>query len=81
LKNLELNELICSNYEEYEYKAIKIANSETELKRIKEKLNHKLTLNYKVFDIKNYVKNLEKAYLKVYETNSNNLGLEDIFIN
>lgn len=81
LKNLELNELICSNYEEYEYKAIKIANSETELKRIKEKLNHKLTLNYKVFDIKNYVKNLEKAYLKVYETNSNNLRLEDIFIN
>ena len=76
-----MNELICSNYEEYEYKAIKIANCAIELKKIKEKLNHKLTLNYKIFDIKNYVKNLEKAYLKVYEINSNNLRLGDIFIN
>ena len=81
LKNLELNELICSNYEEYEYKAIKIANSSIELKKIKEKLKQKLTLNYKIFDIKNYVKNLEKAYLKVYERNSKNLKPEDIFIN
>ena len=81
LKNLDLNELICSNYEEYEYKAIKIANSAMELKKIKEKLNQNLTLNYKIFDIKNYVKNLEKAYLKVYEINSKNLRPEDIFIN
>jgi len=81
LKNLELNELICSNYEEYEYKAIKIANSPIELKKIKEKLKQKLTLNYKIFDIKNYAKNLEKAYLKVYEINSKNLRPEDIFIN
>jgi protein O-GlcNAc transferase len=81
LRNLELNELICSNYEEYEYKAIKIANSPVELKKIKEKLNKKLTLNYKIFDIKNYVKNLEKAYLKVYEINSKKLRPEDIFIN
>ena len=81
LKNLELNELICSNYEEYEYKAIKIANSPIELKKIKEKLKQKLTLNYKIFDIKNYAKNLEKAYLKVYEINSKNLKPEDIFIN
>jgi protein O-GlcNAc transferase len=81
LKNLELNELICSNYEEYEYKAIKIANSAIELKKIKEKLNQKLTANYKIFDMKNYVKNLEKAYLKVYEINSKNLKPEDIFIN
>jgi predicted O-linked N-acetylglucosamine transferase (SPINDLY family) len=81
LKNLELSELICSSYEEYEYKAIKVANSAVELKRIKEKLNKKLTLNYKIFDIKNYVKNLEKAYLKVFEINSNNLKPEDIFIN
>jgi len=80
LKNLELDELVCSNYEEYEYKAIKIANSSIELKKIKEKLNHKLILNYKIFDIKNYVKNLEKAYLKVYEINSNNLKPGDIFI-
>jgi predicted O-linked N-acetylglucosamine transferase (SPINDLY family) len=81
LKNLELNELICSNYEEYEYKAIKIANSSIELKKIKEKLKQKLNSNYKIFDIKNYVKNLEKAYLKVFEINSNNLKPEDIFIN
>ena len=30
---------------------------------------------------KNDVKNLEKAYLKVYEINSKNLKPEDIFIN
>jgi len=81
LKNLELNELVCSNYEEYEYKAIKIANSPIELKKIKEKLNKNLTLNYKIFDIRNYVKNLEKAYLKVYEINSKKLKPKDIFIN
>jgi protein O-GlcNAc transferase len=81
LRNLELNELVCSNYEEYEYKAIKIANSPIELKKIKEKLSQKLTLHYKIFDIKNYVKNLEKAYLKVYEINSKKLRPEDIFIN
>ena len=81
LRNLELNELVCSNYEEYEYKAIKIANSPIELKKIKEKLNQKLTLHYKIFDIKNYIKNLEKAYLKVYEINSKKLRPEDIFIN
>ena len=81
LRNLELNELVCSNYEEYEYKAIKIANSPIELKKIKEKLNQKLTLHYKIFDIKNYVKNLEKAYLKVYEINSKKLRPEDLFIN
>lgn len=80
LKNLGLNELICSNYQEYECKAIKLASSPTELKKIKMKLNQKLNLNFGIFDIKNYVKNLEKAYLKIYEIKSNNLKPKNIFI-
>ena len=34
LKNLELSELICSSYEEYEYKAIKVANTAEEAKAV-----------------------------------------------
>ena len=81
LKNLGLNELICSNQLEYIEKAINLANSPTELKKIKEKLRKSLALNYKIFDMKNYVKNLEEAYLKIYEISSNNLKTTDISIN
>jgi predicted O-linked N-acetylglucosamine transferase (SPINDLY family) len=81
LKNLGLNELICSNQQEYMEKAINFANSPTELKIVKEKLRKSLALNYKIFDMKNYVKNLEEAYLKIYEINSNNLKPADILIN
>ena len=80
LKNLKLSELICSNYNEYENKAIKIANSSMELKKIRTKLNQKLALNYKIFDMKNYVKNLEKAYIQIYEMKCNNLKPTNIFI-
>ena len=55
LKNLNLEELICSNYEEYEYKAIKIGKSSIELKNIKEKLKNKLASNYVIFDIKYFI--------------------------
>jgi predicted O-linked N-acetylglucosamine transferase (SPINDLY family) len=81
LKNLGLNELICSNEQEYMEKAINFGNSPTELKIVKEKLRKSLALNYKIFDMKNYVKNLEEAYLKIYEINSNNLKPTDILIN
>ena len=79
LKDLEMNELICSNIEEYENKAITIANSHQETRRIKKKL-HDILINSKTFNTKNYTENLEKAYNKIYERYDQKLKPENIFI-
>jgi len=79
LKDLEMNELICSNIEEYENKAITIANSHQESQRIKNKLHDSL-INSKTFNTKNYTENLEKAYNKIYERYDQKLKPENIFI-
>jgi predicted O-linked N-acetylglucosamine transferase (SPINDLY family) len=74
-----MNELICSNIEEYENKAITIANSHQESQRIKNKLHNSL-INSKTFNTKNYTENLEKAYNKIYERYDQKLKPENIFI-
>ena len=79
LSSLNLSELICNNFEEYENKAINIANSQNELRRIKDKLKDSL-INSKTFNTKNYTKNLEKAYNKIYERYHHKLEPENIFI-
>ena len=79
LKDLEMDELICLNVEEYENRAITIANSHKELQRIKNKLHNSLT-NSKTFNTKNYTQNLEKAYNKIYERYHQKLKPENIFI-
>jgi len=79
LKDLEMGELICSNVEEYENKAITIANSHKESQRIRKKL-HDTLANSKTFNTKNYTENLEKAYNKIYERYHQKLKPENIFI-
>jgi predicted O-linked N-acetylglucosamine transferase (SPINDLY family) len=79
LKDLEMDELICLNFEEYENRAITIANSHKESQRIKNKLHNSLT-NSKTFNTKNYTENLEKAYNKIYERYHQKLKPENIFI-
>ena len=79
LSSLNLSELICDSIEEYENKIINIAQSPKEMDKIKKKLNDSL-IKLKTFDTNNYVKNLEKAYNKIYEKYHQKLKPENIFI-
>ena len=79
LKDLKMNELICSNIEEYENKAVNIGNSHKELQRIKGKLQNSL-INSKTFNTKNYTENLEYAYTKIHERYNQKLKPENLFI-
>lgn len=67
LKNIGLPELIASSLEEYETLALKIAQDPELLRAIKRKLHgHRLTAP--LFDIASYTRDLEKAYLGMWET-------------
>ena len=79
LSSLNLRELICDSMEEYENKIINIAQSPKELDKIKKKLNDSL-IKLKIFNTDHYVKNLEKAYNKIYEKYHQKLKPENIFI-
>ena len=79
LKDLGMNELICSNIEEYENKAIFIASNPLELKRIKDKLQNSL-LRSETFNTKKYCENLEKGYHQIYRRFTEKLKPENIFI-
>ena len=79
LKNLKMDELITSNINEYENKAIYIANSQQEFKRIKGKL-HESMASSKIFNAKNYTEDLEKAFVKIYERYHQKLNPKNIYI-
>ena len=79
LKNLKMDELITSDINEYQNKAIYIANSKQEFQRIKDKLNNSIT-STKIFNIKNYTEDLEKAFIKIYERHHQKLNPENIYI-
>ena len=80
LKNLEMEELITYNIEEYEKKAIDIASNRLRLKQIKDKLSQSIKKT-SIFNMNNYVKNLEKGYLETYERKKKGEDPEDIYIN
>ena len=79
LKNLKMDELITSNIDEYQNKAIYIANSQQEFKRIKGKL-HESIASSKIFNTKNYTEDLEKAFIKIYERHHQKLNPENVYI-
>ena len=79
LKDLGMNELICSNIEEYENKAIFIASNPLELKRIKNKLQNSL-FSSETFNTRRYCENLEKGYHQIYKRYAEELKPENIFI-
>jgi predicted O-linked N-acetylglucosamine transferase (SPINDLY family) len=79
LKNLKMDELITSNIDEYQNKAIYIANSQQEFQRIKGKL-HDAIANSKIFNAKNYTEDLEKAFIKIYERHHQKLNPENVYI-
>ena len=80
LTTIDLKELITNSYEEYENLAVSIAKNPQKLQSIKENLRTNIK-NSPLFKSKFYTKNLEKAYINIYERHNNNLKPENIYIN
>jgi predicted O-linked N-acetylglucosamine transferase (SPINDLY family) len=73
-------ELVMENIEDYENYALYLNNNPENLKKVKEKLI--LSVNKsKGFDIQTYVKDLEKAYKKIYDNYQKKLLPENVYIN
>ena len=80
LCTLEMPELVKENIEDYETYALYLNNNPENLKKMKEKLI--LSVNKsKGFDIQTYVKDLEKAYKKIYDNYQKKLLPENVYIN
>jgi predicted O-linked N-acetylglucosamine transferase (SPINDLY family) len=80
LFTLEMPELVMENIEDYEAYALYLNNNPENLKKIKEKLI--LSVNKSQgFNIQTYVKDLEKAYKKIYENYQKKLLPENVYIN
>lgn len=80
LCTLEMPELVKQNIEDYEAYALYLNNNPENLKKVKEKLI--LSVNKsKGFDNQTYVKDLEKAYKKIYDNYQKKLLPENVYIN
>lgn len=64
LTNIGLENLITSNFKDYENKAIFLANNIQEIKNLKKHLKNKVN-TYKLFDSKTFTNDLEKIYTKI----------------
>ena len=80
LKNLEMDELITYSIEEYEKKAIDIGSNKLLLKQIKDKLSQSIEKT-SIFNMNNYVKNLEKGYLEIFKMKKEAKDPCDVYIN
>jgi predicted O-linked N-acetylglucosamine transferase (SPINDLY family) len=80
LKNLEMDELITYSIEEYEKKAIDIGSNKLLLKQIKDKLGQSIKKT-SIFNMTNYVKNLETGYLEIFKRKKEERDPDDIYIN
>lgn len=80
LQNLGLPELITRTYDEYVSLSIKLAEDQHLLSKIKNKLVSNKA-NSIVFDSSKYTKNLESAYITMYERNSKGLIPEHFEVN
>jgi len=80
LCTLEMPELVKQNIEDYEAYALYLNDNPENLKKVKEKLI--LSVNKsKGFDNQTYVKDLEKAYKKIYDNHQKKLLPENVYIN
>jgi len=80
LKNLEMDELITYSIEEYEKKAVDISSNKLLLEQIKNKLIQSIKKT-SIFNMANYVKNIEKGYLEIYKRKQEERDPDDIYIN
>jgi predicted O-linked N-acetylglucosamine transferase (SPINDLY family) len=79
LHAIGMPELITNSEEEYEALAIALATDPPRLKAIKQKLK-KNCLSSPLFNTQLFTKNIEKAYIKMYERNQQNLPPDHITI-
>lgn len=79
LTALDLPELIAKNSADYRDKVLYFYNNRGELQKIREKIQQR-RLTYPLFDTKRFVRNLEKAYLKMWEIYENGLPPQEIRI-
>lgn len=61
-----LPELVCKSLEEYEEKAVDLALNPDKLNKLKKKITQE-RLKKSLFDTKGFVKDLERAYIKMWE--------------
>jgi predicted O-linked N-acetylglucosamine transferase (SPINDLY family) len=80
LKNLEMDELITYSIEEYEKKAVDIGSNKLLLEQIKNKLIQSVKKT-SIFNMTNYVKNIEKGYLEIFKRKKEERDPDDIYIN
>ena len=71
LNEVNLNQLVCSNIEEYKNLAIKIGKNKDYFKSIKKELSNSLKKTL-LFDSKKFTKNLEDIYINLLEKNEKN---------
>ena len=79
LNAVNLPELIKTSQEEYELFAIELAMNPAKLKIIKDKLVNNLP-TAPLYDTPMFTKNLESAYLTMYDKYQNGLDLEHIYL-
>ena len=79
LKAIDMKELITKNYSEYFDKAVDLGNNFFKVAAIKKKIK-KNYFKESLFNSKLYTKNLENAFIKIYEDKKKNLKLKDIYI-
>jgi len=79
LEAVQIPELVTNSKESYESVAIKLANNPEKLKNIKIRLAKNL-LTSSLYNSKLFVKNLEDAYLKIYEKSQNGKKTDHIYV-
>ncbi len=79
LTSVGLDELITNNEDDYENKALFLASNRNELVRIKKVLG-KQNPHHPLFNSQTYTRNLEKAYLSVYERYCEGLEADHVHV-
>jgi predicted O-linked N-acetylglucosamine transferase (SPINDLY family) len=79
LKAIELPELITSTQSEYEATAIELANNAQLYNAVKSKLERN-RLKTSLFDTQSFTKNIENAYIKMYQRYQADLPPDNIYI-
>lgn len=79
LTAVDLPELITTTQEEYEALAVELALNPERLHAIKQKLMRNRLVT-PLFDIKLFTKNIESAYMQMYDRHQTGLGPDHIFV-
>ena len=79
LNSLKIPELITINRDEYESKAIELAENPKKLINIKKKLEINIPITT-LYNTQLFVKNLEDAYLEIYKMNQNESEPDHIYV-